>query len=667
MKITIQVESKQYGPYSPLELKTMVNEGTISGNELAWHEGMSEWKVLKEMVDLETGSLLATSPPPISRHSGKKFTKNTRALIMVGAPLALAGIIAIIFMFVARDGSDKDTRGDSDQITGGDIDQIAVSEGNYKDPDETSFVVSKSNLKGIEKVLTGYLSATSVRERSEYVVDGPEILPRMIDRYSSGVRPAKLTETGEASPGYESGGVKYFSALISWEGRNSFGRDSSWTSRFWFQERNGELLVDWMASLGKNKVTLGEAKKSRDSPLGPFRMRLEMKLAEYYNYEFRALKDTHLSLSFNGGHAHVARDSPLGKKFEEYLVYDTAREVTVLMRHLRGTYWVIDDLVREDWAPETEFEKRRRGALATMRKAHHDFALSQMTIEEVINSVDSTVSFLVAKKAFFETEVYGEKEPKLKIFDYKPKGGIGIVPASEDVKKQIMAVLDGSDNQDQDPVGLLVSKTEIPRSISGSVPALLVHELLFTGHLTETATEKEERIARQAELTEELAKVFGDSRDEKVKLLRTGKKYMLKNFALAKDGTDVEYKKALDVLVAIWIAGGGKIPGSITEQKSLIKSVLGTPDRSTTGVFNKGNFLQWGFFGVVENEDTEEVTENVDIVFAGTDLLINVSGPNGLGDVGGGIRDPRGILTQEYKSVSGLWQLYSTIIDGFFN
>lgn len=68
-QIKISREGQQYGPYSMEDLTSHLASGAISPDDLAWTEGMEEWKPLREIVSVE--SCAATSapsqppPPPV--------------------------------------------------------------------------------------------------------------------------------------------------------------------------------------------------------------------------------------------------------------------------------------------------------------------------------------------------------------------------------------------------------------------------------------------------------------------------------------------------------------------------------------------------------------------------------------------------------------------------
>ena len=50
--ITLTRDGQTFGPYSETQILDLVKEGEISRNELAWKDGLPDWKPLTEVVDL---------------------------------------------------------------------------------------------------------------------------------------------------------------------------------------------------------------------------------------------------------------------------------------------------------------------------------------------------------------------------------------------------------------------------------------------------------------------------------------------------------------------------------------------------------------------------------------------------------------------------------------
>jgi hypothetical protein len=198
-----------------------------------------------------------------------------------------------------------------------------------------------------------------------------------------------------------------------------------------------------------------------------------------------------------------------------------------------------------------------------------------------------------------------------------------------------------------------------------SESSLLVQDLLYTGFFVETSEQREERLNTQGEFARKAAMIFGDKRDEALQSLAPDKLYIRDQIKLAKNGKEAKYRTGLDLLVAIKIAAGERIPDSDADRKILLKSVLGTPDYSDKEVFSNGNWLQWEFRSVIQNQDTEKYTEHAKLVF-GPKLMVTVSGPNGFGEKDGGIRSPNGRTTQTYESIESLLIIYSSVIESYF-
>lgn len=65
-QIQILRDGQQYGPFSINELEEHIAAGSITTEDLAWHEGLDDWKPLREIIDIEVvADVSGGSPPPI--------------------------------------------------------------------------------------------------------------------------------------------------------------------------------------------------------------------------------------------------------------------------------------------------------------------------------------------------------------------------------------------------------------------------------------------------------------------------------------------------------------------------------------------------------------------------------------------------------------------------
>lgn len=53
------------GPYSDVQVREMLAAGSIAGTDLAWHEGMADWKPVSQVLPAST-PLVAGAPPAVS-------------------------------------------------------------------------------------------------------------------------------------------------------------------------------------------------------------------------------------------------------------------------------------------------------------------------------------------------------------------------------------------------------------------------------------------------------------------------------------------------------------------------------------------------------------------------------------------------------------------------
>ncbi len=65
MEIYIAINKQQSGPFSEDEVRRKVADGEIVPSDLAWHEGISGWVPLSEVLDLGAPNPQSAQPPPI--------------------------------------------------------------------------------------------------------------------------------------------------------------------------------------------------------------------------------------------------------------------------------------------------------------------------------------------------------------------------------------------------------------------------------------------------------------------------------------------------------------------------------------------------------------------------------------------------------------------------
>src|SRR2546425_42761 len=69
MNIYIIRHGEQFGPYDMHSAFGYMREGALSADDLAWHEGMAEWKSLKEVLGgMQSRLLVSDAAPLVSPH-----------------------------------------------------------------------------------------------------------------------------------------------------------------------------------------------------------------------------------------------------------------------------------------------------------------------------------------------------------------------------------------------------------------------------------------------------------------------------------------------------------------------------------------------------------------------------------------------------------------------
>ncbi|MDD5395560.1 MAG: GYF domain-containing protein [Thiothrix sp.] len=74
MQFNISRDGQQYGPYGEDEVRTMLEQGQLLSSDLAWKEGMADWRPLSQILP-QRGEALASAtrvapPPPATKASG---------------------------------------------------------------------------------------------------------------------------------------------------------------------------------------------------------------------------------------------------------------------------------------------------------------------------------------------------------------------------------------------------------------------------------------------------------------------------------------------------------------------------------------------------------------------------------------------------------------------
>jgi len=66
MQIFIAKDKQQTGPFSEEQVQAMVASGMVSHSDLAWHEGLSGWIPLNQVLNVNPSARQPNQPPPIA-------------------------------------------------------------------------------------------------------------------------------------------------------------------------------------------------------------------------------------------------------------------------------------------------------------------------------------------------------------------------------------------------------------------------------------------------------------------------------------------------------------------------------------------------------------------------------------------------------------------------
>ena len=81
MHIYISREQQQLGPYTIAEARSRIISGQLLGSDLAWHEGVTEWVTLSEILSKQGQPVKATQAARLS-FSGFGAASLPRALLV---------------------------------------------------------------------------------------------------------------------------------------------------------------------------------------------------------------------------------------------------------------------------------------------------------------------------------------------------------------------------------------------------------------------------------------------------------------------------------------------------------------------------------------------------------------------------------------------------------
>lgn len=95
MQIYIHRDGQDYGPYTSEEVTGQIREGTMSLNDLAWHEGRADWVPLSDLGVIPPPVAVITPPPPPipkTTESPEPRSSDVLGYVLLGIP-TLAGLL----------------------------------------------------------------------------------------------------------------------------------------------------------------------------------------------------------------------------------------------------------------------------------------------------------------------------------------------------------------------------------------------------------------------------------------------------------------------------------------------------------------------------------------------------------------------------------------------
>jgi TM2 domain-containing membrane protein YozV len=93
LQLTVARNNQQYGPYDDLQIRSLLAQGRLSPSDLAWGEGMIDWRplgqILSELAPIASTQLQAAMPPP-----GQMLGGNLKGRVLSFDPVARQGYIS---------------------------------------------------------------------------------------------------------------------------------------------------------------------------------------------------------------------------------------------------------------------------------------------------------------------------------------------------------------------------------------------------------------------------------------------------------------------------------------------------------------------------------------------------------------------------------------------
>ena len=83
MEIWLIINGKRSGPYPDYEIRSRIEHGEITSEEIVWHEGLAEWTPIGELElfrnSLEKQAPTSVPPPLPKGRDGRRSTDDTQS------------------------------------------------------------------------------------------------------------------------------------------------------------------------------------------------------------------------------------------------------------------------------------------------------------------------------------------------------------------------------------------------------------------------------------------------------------------------------------------------------------------------------------------------------------------------------------------------------------
>ena len=184
-----------------------------------------------------------------------------------------------------------------------------------------------------DAILRAYLEAPLWQDRIEFVRDSERVRKCMQEVYGKQYKPFPITNIRIFPSNDENLPNGWRAFIAEWDDTSS---NSKGGVKYFLLLSSGGWKVDWESALGYNPLRLSVFVAKRDPD--PVTFRVSCTLDNYYNYEFRETRSTHVSVSIVADgkriHGYASKNSPDGARLLNLLQDGQPHPLTLELQHI---------------------------------------------------------------------------------------------------------------------------------------------------------------------------------------------------------------------------------------------------------------------------------------------------------------------------------------------